>query len=84
MRKTTFLSHFYVKTIILPRQARDKHRNHSTKKALCAGPNDYVNADISDGVWVQDEPFLAGKSIKFNMCISSHVQRGFLSTFDLE
>eukprot|EP01046_Picozoa_sp_COSAG06_P027566 COSAG06_NODE_2443_length_6870_cov_2.396544_5_plen_85_part_00 len=66
MRKTTFLSHFYVKTIILPRQARDKHRNHSAKKAFCAGPNDYVNADISDGVWVQDEPFLAGKSIKFN------------------
>eukprot|EP01046_Picozoa_sp_COSAG06_P045433 COSAG06_NODE_6280_length_3001_cov_2.106134_5_plen_58_part_00 len=25
VRKTPFLSHVYVKTIILPRQARDKH-----------------------------------------------------------
>ena len=26
VRKTPFGSHFYIKTIILPRQARDKHR----------------------------------------------------------
>jgi len=26
LRKTAFLSHLYIKTIILPRQARDKHR----------------------------------------------------------
>ena len=31
LRKTAFLSHLYVKTIILPRQARDKHRE--TQKA---------------------------------------------------
>jgi hypothetical protein len=27
----TFLSHLYIKTIILPRQARDKHRENSKK-----------------------------------------------------
>ena len=26
LRKTAFLSHLYIKTIVLPRQARDKHR----------------------------------------------------------
>ena len=31
MRKTQFLSHLYIKTIILPRQARDKHRKNSKK-----------------------------------------------------
>ena len=25
-----------------------------------SGPNDVVNADISEGVWVRDEPFIAG------------------------
>jgi hypothetical protein len=28
LRKTVFLSHLYIKTIILPRQARDKHREN--------------------------------------------------------
>jgi hypothetical protein len=32
LRKTAFLSHFYIKTIILPRQARDKHRESTQKK----------------------------------------------------
>jgi hypothetical protein len=32
LRKTAFLSHFYIKTIILPRQARDKHRENSKKE----------------------------------------------------
>ena len=31
LRKTAFLSHLYIKTIILPRQARDKHRENSKK-----------------------------------------------------
>jgi len=31
--KTAFLSHLYKKTIILPRQARDKHRENSKKDA---------------------------------------------------
>jgi hypothetical protein len=31
LRKTAFWSHLYVKTIILPRQARDKHRENSKK-----------------------------------------------------
>jgi hypothetical protein len=34
LRKTAFLSHFYIKTIILPRQARDKHRENSKKDAV--------------------------------------------------
>jgi hypothetical protein len=34
LRKTAFLSHLYVKTIILPRQARDKHRENSKKEAV--------------------------------------------------
>jgi hypothetical protein len=29
LRKTAFLSHLYIKTNILPRQARDKHRENS-------------------------------------------------------
>jgi len=31
-RKTAFLSHLYIKTISLPRQARDKHRENSKKR----------------------------------------------------
>jgi hypothetical protein len=32
LRKTAFLRcHLYIKTIILPRQARDKHRENSKK-----------------------------------------------------
>ena len=34
LRKTAFWSHLYVKTIILPRQARDKHREISKKDAV--------------------------------------------------
>jgi hypothetical protein len=31
---TAFLSHLYIKTIILPRQARDKHRENSKKDVM--------------------------------------------------
>jgi hypothetical protein len=34
LRKPEFLSHFYIKTIILPRQALDKHRENSKKDAV--------------------------------------------------
>jgi hypothetical protein len=34
LRKTAFLSHLYTKTIILPRQARDKHRETSKNDAV--------------------------------------------------
>jgi hypothetical protein len=30
-KKTVFWSHLYIKTIFLPRQARDKHRENSKK-----------------------------------------------------
>ena len=33
-RNGVFLSHLYIKTIILPRQARDKHRENSQKRAF--------------------------------------------------
>jgi hypothetical protein len=33
-RKTAFLSHLYLETIIFPRQARDKHRENSKKGAV--------------------------------------------------
>jgi hypothetical protein len=34
IRKRHFLSHLYIKCIILPRQARDKHRENSKKSAV--------------------------------------------------
>ena len=34
LRKTAFLRHLYIKTIILPRQAQDKHRENSKKDAV--------------------------------------------------
>jgi hypothetical protein len=34
LRKTAFLSHLYIKCIILPRQARDKYRENSKKAAV--------------------------------------------------
>jgi len=36
-RKRHFLSHLYIKCIILPRQARDKHRENSKKSAVFPG-----------------------------------------------
>jgi hypothetical protein len=44
LRKTAFLSHLYIKTNILPRQARDKHRENSKKDAFSA-PNPTVVAE---------------------------------------
>jgi hypothetical protein len=48
VRKRHFLSHLYIKVIILPRQARDKHRETSKKDAvfsqwLCEDQTDEVN-----------------------------------------
>eukprot|EP01046_Picozoa_sp_COSAG06_P012088 COSAG06_NODE_698_length_12975_cov_108.592575_8_plen_118_part_00 len=36
-KKTGFLSHLYIKVMILPRQARDKHRENSKKARFVAG-----------------------------------------------
>ena len=33
-KKTAFLSHLYIKMLILPKQARDKHRKNSKKGAV--------------------------------------------------
>jgi hypothetical protein len=35
-KKTTFLRHLYINAIILPRQARDKHRENSKKDRFLA------------------------------------------------
>jgi hypothetical protein len=37
VRKRHFLSHLYIKSIILPRQARDEHRENSKKCRFLAG-----------------------------------------------
>eukprot|EP01046_Picozoa_sp_COSAG06_P073952 COSAG06_NODE_22379_length_724_cov_1.311502_1_plen_75_part_01 len=37
VRKRVFLRRFYIKTIILPRQARDKHKKNSKKDAFPQG-----------------------------------------------
>ena len=47
LRETPFLSHLYLKTIILPRQARDKHRKNSKKMAFFA-PNQTATALASN------------------------------------
>jgi hypothetical protein len=36
-KKTGFLSHLYLKMMILPRQARDKHRENSKKARFLEG-----------------------------------------------
>jgi hypothetical protein len=36
-KQTGFLSHLYIKVNILPRQARDKHRENSKKARFLAG-----------------------------------------------
>jgi hypothetical protein len=44
VRKTAFLSPLYIKPNILPRQARDKHRETSKKMPFFAGRRGYANA----------------------------------------
>ena len=39
--KTAFLSHLYIKTNILPRQARDKHRESSKRDGVFSGCHEY-------------------------------------------
>jgi hypothetical protein len=38
--QTGFLSHLYIKCIVLPRQARDKHRENSKKPRFVEGEHD--------------------------------------------
>ena len=38
LRKTVLLSQLYIKTIILPRQAQDKHSENSKKMPFFAPP----------------------------------------------
>jgi hypothetical protein len=43
--KTCFLSHFYIQTIILPRQAQDKHRESTQKRRMR-----FVQASSAGGI----------------------------------
>ena len=44
MRKTrSFLSHLYIKVIMLPRQARDRHRKSTQNKYVCLRRNETLN-----------------------------------------
>jgi hypothetical protein len=38
--KTGSFGHLYIKTIFLPRQARDKHRENQKRDRFLAGPNE--------------------------------------------
>jgi hypothetical protein len=57
-QETAFLSHLYIKTIILPRQARDKHRQNSKKDAPFFAPKNSWIAAASEYV-LQKTPFFA-------------------------
>ena len=48
---------------------------------LLVNASQYVNADISEGIWVQGEPFLAGSSEE--TCDFSPLTALFLSSFPL-
>jgi hypothetical protein len=49
VRKTAFLSNLYIKTNILPRQARDEHRENSKKSAVFPQPNRRHTLDADGG-----------------------------------
>jgi hypothetical protein len=56
LQKTAFLSHLYIKCVILPRQARDKHRENSKKDAVFPTAETYLFCNLS---YVCPEPVLA-------------------------
>jgi hypothetical protein len=49
VRKTYFFRHLYIKTIILPRQARDKHRKNSKKGRFSQEATAKVLHEVDDG-----------------------------------
>jgi len=65
VRKRHFSSHLYIKCIILPRQARDEHRESTQKK--CRFPS--LQATLSR-VWCLEElrvAMLMGKKVRIAM-----------------
>jgi hypothetical protein len=44
VEKTVFLRHLYIKIIILPRQARDKHRENSKKETVLLQAREQMKA----------------------------------------
>jgi arylsulfatase A-like enzyme len=69
VRKTYFLRHLYVKTIILPRQARDKHRENSKKGRF--SQDRYTEATRYLGEEADDRANFYGMVT----CIDDNVQR---------
>jgi hypothetical protein len=56
VRKRHFLRHFYINCIILPRQARDKHRENSKNDRFLAGPQNarvVRSAHIAEGAPIE-------------------------------
>jgi hypothetical protein len=45
------LSHLYINAIILPRQARDKHRENSKKDAVFSGTMEHLGAWLWRKIW---------------------------------
>jgi hypothetical protein len=66
LRKTAFLSHLYIKTIILPRQARDKHRENSKKDAVFSTSVDLPEA--LDIVALRLDEIELGQPIIWHLC----------------
>jgi hypothetical protein len=60
VRTQHFLSTFYIKTIILPRQARDKHRENSKKSTV------FLQFRLAD---VPAELHMFGAT-RFSLCVS--------------
>eukprot|EP01046_Picozoa_sp_COSAG06_P057580 COSAG06_NODE_11271_length_1534_cov_49.620209_1_plen_231_part_00 len=74
LRKTAFLSHLYIKTIILPRQARDKHRENSKKDAVFRTALAAAGRDETPGELLADEPLAIGNSHDLPVALQQVVQ----------
>jgi hypothetical protein len=88
VRKRHFLSHLYIKINILPRQARDEHRENSKKVPFSL--RELIDsaswAQQSDGVWTRDETVRrrAAHRVAFglirSLCVCLSNARGFTQT----
>jgi hypothetical protein len=73
-KKRLLLSLFVLKMIILPRQARDKHRGNSKKKAFCAGACFSTQPPLS--AWPNEEEILLPAVSHHATVTSTACQRG--------
>jgi hypothetical protein len=75
--KTALLSHLYINAIILPRQARDKHRENTQKRVAFSSSGAVVEAGSLDDFFghAQHDSSLPRVPAPANI-ISVHVKRG--------